>query len=133
GDSDTAAVSLGQDVFSIQDDGPNAELAAESVLPTAMVDESPVPDAGDGVTEATITGAAVQALFAAPDFGTDDEGSVSYALFLDGEDVGSGLYALDATDTSAGDGDGIGQGDEILLNQSGNTITGSAGSTDYFT
>ena len=31
--------------------------------------------------------------------------------------VPSGLFALDATDTSAGDGDGIGQGAQIVLNQ----------------
>ena len=38
----------------------------------------------------------------------------------------SGLYALDAADTkdAGGDGDGIGQGSQILLNQAGNTITG---------
>ena len=52
---------------------------------------------------------------------------------LTGVNVASGLYALDPADTSAGDGDGIGQGGEIVLNQSGNTITGSFGGTDYFT
>jgi hypothetical protein len=45
----------------------------------------------------------------------------------------SGLFALDAADISGGDGDGIGQGAEITLSQVGNTITGSAGGTDYFT
>ena len=47
--------------------------------------------------------------------------------------MASGLFALDATDTSAVDGDGIGQGAQIVLNQSGNVITGSAGGTTYFT
>ncbi|WP_244482409.1 DUF5801 repeats-in-toxin domain-containing protein, partial [Bradyrhizobium pachyrhizi] len=42
-------------------------------------------------------------------------------------------FALDATDTTTADGDGIGQGAQILLNQVGNTITGSVGGTDYFT
>jgi protease-4 len=37
------------------------------------------------------------------------------------------LFALDAADTTDGDGDGIGQGAEIVLNQTGNTITGSVG------
>ena len=53
---------------------------------------------------------------------------------LTGTNVASGLFALDAADTSAvGDGDGIGQGAQIVLDQSGNTITGSIGATNYFT
>ena len=60
-------------------------------------------------------------------------GSATYSLVLTGANVASGLFALDAADTSAGDGDGIGQGAEIVLNQAGNVITGSAGATDYFT
>jgi len=50
-----------------------------------------------------------------------------------GTGVPSGLYALDATDSSDVDGDGIGQGAQIVLNQAGNTITGSVGLTNYFT
>ena len=34
---------------------------------------------------------------------------------------------------AAGDGDGIGQGAQIVLNQSGNVITGSIGAITYFT
>ncbi|WP_188860123.1 retention module-containing protein, partial [Marinobacterium nitratireducens] len=67
------------------------------------------------------------------DYGADGAGSLVYSLVLNGSDVGSGLYAVDNTDTDALDGDGYGQGAEILLNQSGNVITGSAGGTDYFT
>ena len=52
---------------------------------------------------------------------------------LTGSNVASGLFALDAADTTAGDRDGIGQGAQIVLNQSGNDITGSAGGTNYFT
>ena len=52
---------------------------------------------------------------------------------LTGSNVASGLFALDAADTSAADGDGIGQGAQIVLNQSGNVITGSVGATTYFT
>ena len=69
----------------------------------------------------------------AVDFGADGAGSVSYALSLTGSNVNSGLFALDNTDLSAGDGDGFGQGSQIVLNQSGNTITGSVGATNYFT
>ena len=58
---------------------------------------------------------------------------MTYALVLTGTNVASGLFALDAADTSAGDGDGIGQGAQIVLNQAGNVITGSVGATTYFT
>ncbi|MDW9138104.1 DUF5801 repeats-in-toxin domain-containing protein, partial [Legionella pneumophila] len=36
-------------------------------------------------------------------------------------------------DVSTADGDGIGRGGEIVLNQNGNVITGSLNGTDYFT
>ncbi|MBB4370567.1 hypothetical protein GGD63_003362, partial [Bradyrhizobium sp. cir1] len=73
--------------------------------------------------------------FSASNYGTDGAGSTTYTLKLTGLNVASGLYALDASDKSAAgvDGDGIGQGTQIVLNQVGNTITGSAGGTDYFT
>ncbi|HFR4752103.1 TPA: DUF5801 repeats-in-toxin domain-containing protein, partial [Legionella pneumophila] len=67
------------------------------------------------------------------DFGEDGAGSVSYALVLNGNNVGSGLYAIDNLDVSTADGDGIGRGGEIVLNQNGNVITGSLNGTDYFT
>ena len=54
------------------------------------------------------------------DFGSDGAGSATYSLVLTGSNVASGLFALDAADTTAGDGDGIGQGAQIVLNQSGN-------------
>ena len=71
--------------------------------------------------------------FAAANFGTDGAGSATYSLVLTGSNVASGLFALDAADTDRGDGDGIGQGAQIVLNQVGNTITGSVGGTNYFT
>jgi VCBS repeat-containing protein len=76
----------------------------------------------------------IAGLFATPDYGTDGEGHVSYSLTLGDTDVASGLYALDSSDTESVL-DGIGQGDEIVLNQDALTgvITGSAGGTDYFT
>ncbi len=131
GDSATAAVDLGQNVFKIEDDGPSAAVDGQAQLDMIVLDESPVPPNGDGVVSATANFADN---FVAPtDFGTDGPGLVAYFLVLTGNNVGSGLYALDNTDTSDMDGDGIGQGAEILLNQTGNTITGSAGGTDYFT
>ena len=131
GDSATAAVDLGQNVFKIEDDGPSAAVDGQATLDMIVLDESPVPPNGDGIVSATANFADN---FVAPtDFGTDGPGLVAYFLVLTGNNVGSGLYALDNTDTSDMDGDGFGQGAEILLNQTGNTITGSAGGTDYFT
>ncbi|TIG69961.1 structural toxin protein RtxA, partial [Legionella pneumophila] len=52
---------------------------------------------------------------------------------LNGNNVGSGLYAIDNLDVSTADGDGIGRGGEIVLNQNGNVMTGSLNGTDYFT
>ena len=57
---------------------------------------------------------------AAMDFGSDGAGSATYSLVLTGSNVASGLFALDAADTTAGDGDGIGQGAPIVLNKVGN-------------
>ena len=56
-------------------------------------------------------------------------------MHLSGSNVASGLYALEPSDTQGigGDGDGIGQGAQIVLNQSGNVITGTVGATPYFT
>ncbi len=135
---DIGGVSLNQstsDSFGVtdiyfDDDGPTEGPFADPAM--MVLDESPVPPNGDGVTSVA------QSFFGLDpaslvDFGTDGEGTVSHALVLSTDGVGSGLYALDATDTDGGDGDGIGQGDEITLSQSGDTITGSAGGTDYFT
>ncbi len=97
---------------------------------TIVLDESPVAPGGDGIVSAT---ADFSVNFAAPDFGADGAGSAAYSLVLTGSNVASGLFALDAADTTAGDGDGIGQGAQIVLNQAGNVITGSAGGTNYFT
>ena len=106
GDSDPAALNLGTGVFTVQDDGPDAVV----VNPTAaaiVLDESPVAPPGDGIVSATGN---FSGNFAAANFGTDGAGSARYALVLTGSNVASGLFALDPADTSAGDGDGIGQG-----------------------
>ncbi|MEH6519091.1 MAG: retention module-containing protein, partial [Halioglobus sp.] len=50
--------------------------------------------------------------------------------------VESGLYAVDATDVDAGDGDGLGQGEQIRLYSTGATIEGRIGGNAgelYFT
>ena len=106
GDSDAAALNLGAGVFTVQDDGPDAVV----VNPTAaaiVLDESPVAPGGDGIVSATGN---FSVNFSAANFGTDGAGSATYSLVLTGSNVASGLFALDAADTTAGDGDGIGQG-----------------------
>ncbi|WP_184681658.1 DUF5801 repeats-in-toxin domain-containing protein, partial [Pseudomonas fluvialis] len=70
---------------------------------------------------------------AVTDYGSDGPGSTSYSLQLSGSNVGSGLYVLDSSDKTTADGDGIGRGAQIVLNQSGDTITGSVGLINYFT
>ena len=82
---------------------------------------------------ATVTANFADNFAAVTDFGSDGPGATTYSLVLTGSNVNSGLFALDALDTTAGDGDGIGQGAQIVLNQSGNTITGTVGVTPYFT
>ncbi|HZX18771.1 MAG TPA: DUF5801 repeats-in-toxin domain-containing protein, partial [Pseudomonas sp.] len=54
-----------------------------------------------------------------------DDGTV-YSLQLSGADVPSGLFAVDASAP-------LGKGEQIVLNQLGNVITGSAGGVPYFT
>ncbi len=116
--SDNAVVKI-----TIEDDSPNAELRTpeEEELPAdLLVDESPLPESGDGITSVTedfsvyfVTGEGEV------DFGADGpadaDADVLYSLRLSSEGMESGLYALDATDTAVDDDDGYGQGDQILL------------------
>ena len=114
--------------ITVIDDTPDAVV----VNPTAaaiVLDESAAPPDGDGIVSAT---GDFSLNFAAPAFGTDGAGSARYALVLTGSNVASGLFALDPADTSSVDGDGIGQGAQIVLNQSGNAITGSIDAITYF-
>jgi hypothetical protein len=131
GDEDTATDSAEVNVtasIAIEDDGP-VPVLPNTDADTLVLDETrPVGSETDGDSDPA--GLDTVTADFADNFGA---GGGSYALALNGSDVSSGLYALDATDTTGGDGDGIGQGDEIVLNQSINTITGSANSTDYFT
>jgi VCBS repeat-containing protein len=122
--------------ISIDDDSPKAVTIATGIAPIVLDESRPVGSDTDGVAPAgldTITVNLGATSFAAVNYGADGPGTVSYALSLTGTNVPSGLYALEAADKSAVDGDGIGQGDQIVLNQAGNTITGSVGATNYFT
>lgn len=99
------------------------------------VDESALAD-GNGETGTSTTASFDFSGFFSGEFGADGpagETSESYSLSLNGQDVTSGLYTVDNSDTAGDDGDGYGQGTEIVLNQVGDQIIGSAGGTDYFT
>nr|WP_187172450.1 retention module-containing protein [Aeromonas hydrophila] len=113
----------------ILDDVPSVTLTTNSEgLGAVSVDESLVSLGGagsDGVASATLSAATVQAQFN-PAFGADGAGTIGYSLALTGNNVVSGLFAVDP---QAPDG----QGEAIVLNQVGNVITGSAGGVDYFT
>ncbi|WP_429168836.1 DUF5801 repeats-in-toxin domain-containing protein, partial [Aeromonas rivipollensis] len=80
---------------------------------------------GDGIVSATLAAATVQAQFSHA-FGADGAGSIGYNLALTGSNVASGLYAVDPLAAN-------GQGTQIVLNQVGNVITGSANGVSYFT
>ncbi|STY13236.1 structural toxin protein RtxA [Legionella pneumophila] len=126
-DGDKAAYDLdvSQGVFQVKDDGPSIDGSKVLSADVLTVDET---NLGVNAT-ASFADNFAQAI----DFGEDGAGSVSYALVLNGNNVGSGLYAIDNLDVSTADGDGIGRGGEIVLNQNGNVVTGSLNGTDYFT
>ena len=134
GDSDSAAINLGANVFTIQDDGPDAAVANATAAAIVLDETRPLgTDSVGGVAPTGVASATgdFSANFAAADFGTDGAGSVSYKLTLSGEGIGSGLFALDPTDTETVI-DPLGQGLQILLyvNDAGTVITGSTSATE---
>jgi len=141
GDSTSASAPIGDNLVFF-DDGPDAQVDGQATLDQLVLDETrPIgEDGGPGEGDSDPAGlATVQANFAnnfvSPvDYGGDGAGTTAYSLFLSANGIGSGLYALDNTDTETVI-DGYGQGAEITLsiNGAGTLITGSAGGTDYFT
>ncbi|HHM0738985.1 TPA: enhanced entry virulence factor RtxA, partial [Legionella pneumophila] len=124
GDESSAEIPIGQLII-FEDDGPSIDGSKVLSADVLTVDET---NLGVNAT-ASFADNFAQAI----DFGEDGAGSVSYALVLNGNNVGSGLYDIDTLDVSTADGDGIGRGGEIVLNQNGNVVTGSLNGTDYFT
>ncbi len=111
-------------MFKVEDDGPKVatELTpAEAVTLDKFLATADSPFSGpagsgsDGIKSATLV---LADNFGTPTYGADGAGSTAYKLVLNGDDVPSGLYATDP------DIDG-GKGEQIVLNQSGNVITGS--------
>ncbi|MDR7103038.1 DUF5801 repeats-in-toxin domain-containing protein, partial [Croceicoccus sp. BE223] len=138
-DSDTKSIDLGGNLL-FNDDVP--DIAANDDPFSATLDESPLPTAGDGIY--SVSGS-IAFLFTlnntaktAAGYGNDVPGSVTYALALSVQNVFSGLYALDNTDTETAT-DPVGQGAQILLYQNPDgTIVGYTGDingvhTEYFT
>ena len=131
GDSDSVSIDLGAaGAFSFEDDGPLAQLSAQPrELGTVLVDESLGDTYTDGIPSAVLSAAIVQSQFDSA-FGADGaaagNNATVYSLELSGANVPSGLYAVDASAP-------LGQGAQIVLNQLGNVITGSAGGVAYFT
>jgi len=136
GDHVSTSIDLGVGVFTIQDSGPTASTVS-GTTDTLVLDESRPVGTDTTVHTLPLGLATVTANFSdnftGGSFGTDGPGSTVYTLKLTGTNVASGLYALDPTDVTTGDGDGYGQGAQIVLNQSGDVITGSVGATTYFT
>lgn len=136
GDFDSESIDLGNGIFQIEDDGPNSELAAGQVPDVMVLDESPLlQDEGgdfDPAGRSLITAEFADNFEVTVDYGTDGAGTTTYSFVLNGTDVPSGLFALEPGDRETVI-DPFGRGAEIVLNQSGNTITGSAGGTPYFT
>ena len=80
---------------------------------------------GEGVKRRVdVGGSRVVKYAGAISYGADGAGTTGYSLVLGAANVNSGLHAL---------GVGGAQGAQIVLNQAGNVITGSAAGTAYFT
>ncbi|WP_374383083.1 DUF5801 repeats-in-toxin domain-containing protein [Dongia sp.] len=107
----------------VQDDGPTVTFA-DMRADTFLLDETR-RQGGDGIASVTHDFADNFNSGSGFDFGTDGPGSVAYALSLNGSNVGSGLFAVDA---SLPDGKGA----EIILNKVGGDIVGQIGSVEYF-
>ncbi|MCL6730724.1 DUF5801 repeats-in-toxin domain-containing protein, partial [Sphingomonas hankyongi] len=140
GDTDSSGIDLSNNTFQIEDDGPSGSEEPISTNIKLVVDESPIgqDEGGDHDPNGVRTDSAdfSGAFAGAIHFGTDGPGHVDYGLVLSSEGAGSGLYALDANDTTTGDLDGIGQGAQILLyTEADGSITGrtSPGGQVYFT
>ena len=106
GDTATAALNLGAGVFTIEDDGPNAVVANATAAAIVLDETRPLGTQTDGDSAPAGLASATanfSANFAAADFGTDGAGSASYSLAADRHECGSGLFALDATDTETAD------------------------------
>ncbi|MBR0793463.1 hypothetical protein JQ631_30670, partial [Bradyrhizobium manausense] len=129
--SSSASADVGPHL-TILDDGPLPSTVT-GATDTLILDESALgTDTAGGTAPtglATVT-AKFGDNFSGGIYGADGAGSTVFKLVLTGSNVASGLYALDPTDVDAAH---PGQGLQIVLNQSGDTISGTANGTTYFT
>ncbi|MCM8558382.1 beta strand repeat-containing protein [Sphingomicrobium sediminis] len=126
--TDSKSVDLGGNI-SFADDAPvldpSGNVPAGLVLDETEVGETDPDGPGASAPLDSVTTNFAGA-FTLTNSSNDQPETITYALSLAGNNVASGLFALDPT---AADGKGA----EIVLNQSGNVITGSVGATSYFT
>ena len=138
GDSDRAAVDVSQGVFQIEDDGPDAPVNGQAALDTSC---STRPGLRAPIRPARLrrpatprqrrTSPTTSSLRST--YGADGPRQRRYTLLLSANGIASGLFALDADRYLRRRRRRHWPGCAIMLNQVGNTITGSAGGTDYFT
>ena len=134
--SASASVDLGPHLTFL-DDGPIVSVLGEG-RDHLVLDESAVgTDTAGGIAPVGLASVTANFAdnFAGGGYGADGAGNTAYKLTLTGSNVTSGLFALDAADTAVAgiDGDGIGQGAQIVLNQAGNDDHRLGGGTNYFT
>ena len=141
--SSSATTEAGSSLL-FHDDGPGVNDPIGDL--TIVLDETrPEGDDLGGPNDAVGDASTTADIFGDPDpgdFGTDGGDTVTYTLELTianpEEPIGSGMYALDPTDTDdiAVDGDGIGRGEEIILSQevlTGHIVgTSGDGSVEHF-
>lgn len=116
GDVATGQVSIGA-LIEFQDDGPSVTLA-DTQLPSLVLDESPM-NQSDGIHTISADFAGSFDVL----YGSDGPGNTDYSLSLQGENLGSGMFAL---------GENGEQGEEIMLSLDGADIVGSIGEVAYF-
>jgi len=119
-------------VFKIEDDGPKALADAnlEIRFERAVLDESPLPLAGDGLYSTTVALGGAFGAIGLADFGTDGPGTSGFVLNLTPSAadvaVGSGLFILDPLEPN-------GKGAEIVLvKQADGSVTGEVGLNQVF-
>ena len=130
GDTASASINLGTGVFVIQDDGPVAVVIGTTPPPIVLDETRPLgTDSAGGVPPNGVASATgdFSANFSAVNFGTDGASSATYSLVLTGSNVASGLFALDAADTTSATSTALARARRSCSTRSGNAITGSVG------
>ncbi len=134
GQSASASLNLGQGVFSILDDGPNAEALPEVTAGVNLTEDDDDNDyepdyPQDDFQEFSVSGfgpqsnldtvyidsAVIQGLFATPDFGEDGPGGVTYSLTVGNAETG--LYLTNQRPDGSEQPDEGSQTDQLFIDQ----------------